>query len=228
MCKKKMDAIRNEKPLNTRKGLRRFLGITNYDCKFIKGYSTIARPLHKLTKDVPFEWMHQCQEVFKELREALITAPVLALPADTGKFHPETDASDIVTGAVLYQMQNDRGYRPVGYASKLYSEAEKGYTTYDKEMLGVMRGLEDWRNLLIGTSEPFKIMTDHQNLTYFREPQKLTLRQVNWMTKLQDYNFMIKHIKGNNNTRADALSGLEGVEKGEHKTAMLLPESYFV
>jgi hypothetical protein len=55
ISRKKTDAIREEKPPNTRKGLRRFLGITNYYQKFIKGYSSIARPLHKLTKDVLFE-----------------------------------------------------------------------------------------------------------------------------------------------------------------------------
>jgi hypothetical protein len=79
----------------------------------------------------------------------------------------------------------------VGYTSKSYSKAEKSYTTYNKEMLGVMRGLEKWWSLLIGAAEPFKIWTDHQNLTYFQEPQKLTSRQVDWTTKLQDYNFMI-------------------------------------
>jgi hypothetical protein len=44
--------------------------------------------------------------------------------------------------------------------------------TYNKELLGIMHMLDDWQNLLIGTAEPFKILTDHQNLTYFREPQK--------------------------------------------------------
>jgi hypothetical protein len=56
ISKKKMKAIQDEKPLTTRKGLRRFLGITNYHQKFIKGYLSLARPLHDLTKDVPFEW----------------------------------------------------------------------------------------------------------------------------------------------------------------------------
>jgi hypothetical protein len=80
---------------------------------------------------------------------------------------------------ILYQIQEDGEYHPVGYTLKSYNDTEKNYTTYDKEMLGVMRGLEEWRNLLIEVAKPLKIMTDHRNLTYFREPQKLTSRQVN-------------------------------------------------
>jgi hypothetical protein len=77
---------------------------------------------------------------------------------------------------------------------------------YDKEMLAIMRALEEWRSLLVGTSKPFEILMDHQNLMYFCEPQKLTSRQVNWTTKLQDYDFVIKHVSGTSNIPADALS----------------------
>jgi hypothetical protein len=212
----------------TRKGLRRFLGITNYHRKFIQGYSALTRPLHELTKDVPFDWTRKCQGAFERLITALTTAPVLALPADEGLFRLEMDASDLATGAVLSQAQPDGTYRPIGYASKYYSDAEKSYTTYDKEMLGVMRGLEEWRSLLIGAAEPFEIWTGHRNLTYFQEPQKLMSRQVNWTTKLQDFNFVIWHVEGPSNARADALSRPEGAEKPEHKVTTLLPDRLFV
>jgi hypothetical protein len=167
ISKKKTEAITNKKLPTTRKGLQRLLGITNYHRKFIQGYSTIARPLHELMKDVPFYWTRDCQDTFDQLITALTTAPVLALPADEGLFRLEMDASDLATGAVLSQKQEDGTFQPIGYASKSYNEAEKSYTTYDKEMLGVMRGLEEWRSLLIGTAEPFEIWTDHRNLTYF-------------------------------------------------------------
>jgi hypothetical protein len=103
ISKKKTEAITNEKPPTTRKGSRQFLGITNYHRKFIQGYSTIARPLHELTKDVPFDWDRKCQEAFEKLVEALTTAPVLALLADEGLFWLKTDTSDLATGAVLSQ-----------------------------------------------------------------------------------------------------------------------------
>jgi hypothetical protein len=99
---KKVEAIRREEPPVTRKGVRRFLGLTNYHRKFIQDYSSIARPLHNLTKDVKFEWDDACQGAFDRLKESLSSAPVLALPRDEGKFQLETDASDVATGAVLY------------------------------------------------------------------------------------------------------------------------------
>jgi hypothetical protein len=67
ISKKKTEAICNEQPPSTKKGLRRFLGITNYHRRFIKEYSTITRPLHELTKDVPYIWDQPCQEAFKKL-----------------------------------------------------------------------------------------------------------------------------------------------------------------
>jgi hypothetical protein len=104
ISKKKMEAITKEEPLTTRKALQRFLEITNYHRKFIKGYSSIARPLHELTKDVPYEWNTNCQEAFKTLQEALVMAPVLTIPRDNGKFRLETNASDTAMGAVLSQV----------------------------------------------------------------------------------------------------------------------------
>jgi hypothetical protein len=187
----------------------------NYHRKFIQRYSMITRPLHELTKDVPFDWMRSCQVAFETLVLALTTAPVLALPSDEGLFHLETNTSDLATGAVLSQMQPDGTCQLVRYTSKSYNDAENSYTTYDKEMLAVMRGLEEWRSLLIGAAQPFEILTDHQNLTYFREPQKLTARQVNWTTKLQDYSFTIRHIDGSSNSRVDALSRSEGAKRQE-------------
>jgi hypothetical protein len=79
----------------------------NYHRRFIQDYSSIARPLHKLMKDVKFKWSNECQWTFEKLKEVLTTALVLVLPKDTGFFRLETDTSNMVTGAVLYQQQDD-------------------------------------------------------------------------------------------------------------------------
>jgi hypothetical protein len=107
VSEKKTETIKKEQPPSTRKGLHQFLRITNYHRKFIQGYSSIARPLHELTKDVPYNWTESCQEAFEKLKEALVMAPVLVLPADEGLFQLETDASDLATRAVLSQVQPD-------------------------------------------------------------------------------------------------------------------------
>jgi hypothetical protein len=219
----KVKAIHNEKPPKTKKGIRHFLGLMNYHQRFIKDYLQKARPLHDLTKDVPYEWSEACQQAFDELKEALATSLVLALPKDQGKFWLETDTSDMATGAILSQEQTNGSYRPLGYASKSFSEVEQRYTTYNKELLGIMCGLKEWRNLLISMAELFEILTDHHNLTYVKEPQKLTRRQVNWTTKLQDYDFIIKHVSSVSNGQADVLSRPGNVKKVSAKVGVVLP-----
>jgi len=90
----------------------------------------------------------------------------------------ETDASDVVTGGVASQQQDNETWKPLGFTLKTLNDAKRNYMTYDKEMLVIMRGLEEWQALLLGIKEPFKIWTDHRNLVYYRDPKKLTQRHV--------------------------------------------------
>ena len=74
-------------------------------------------------------------------------------------------------------------------------------------------------------AEPFEVWTDHKNLKYFREPHKLNERQAQWYLKLQDYDFMLKHISGKMNTKADILSQKDQVNmKDDNKDVQLLKD----
>ena len=223
-------AILEEKPPRTKRGVQRFLGMANVYRRFIEGFARIAKPLHELTADKPFVWGDAQQTAFEELKARLVTHPVLATVADAGTLRVETDASDVATGAVLSQKQSDGTWRPIGYASKLLNPAERNYTTYDKELLAIMRALEEWRSTLISTTEPFEIWTDHRNLVYYRDPQKLTRKQVGWSAKLQDYNFVIRHISGKANRMPDGLlrPGEGDDEKKEPEKQTLLPKDVFI
>ena len=103
--------------------------------------------------------------------------------------------------------------------------AERNYKIYDKELLAIVETLSKWRQYLLDIIEPFKIWTDHENLKYFQEPHKLNGRQARWYLKLQDYNFTLKHIPGNMNTKADILSRKEQVNtKEDNKDVQLFKE----
>jgi hypothetical protein len=61
-----------------------FLGLAGYYRRFIKGFSTIAIPMTRLTwKEAKWEWTKEYEESFQELKKRLATAPVLTLPSGT-------------------------------------------------------------------------------------------------------------------------------------------------
>src|ERR1700719_1259406 len=170
--------IRNwPRPRNV-KEVQRFNGMLNYLRWHIPNLLARTKPLFRLTGKVPWKWDEEEEAAFQDLRLALMSAPVLALPQDKGRWKVEMDASNLVTGGVLSQLQMDGTWRVVDYISKALTAAERNYDVYDKEFLAVIWALQECRSYLIGADELIKIWTDHANLQNFRKPQKLKLRQV--------------------------------------------------
>jgi len=97
-------------------------------------------------------------------------------------------------------------WRPVAFLSKSLNETERNYEIHDKEMLAVIRGLENWRHLLEGARFKFEIWTDHKNLEYFMKVQKLNRRQARWALYLSRFDFILKHVPGTKMGKADGLS----------------------
>jgi len=108
----------------------------------------------------------------------------------------EVNASDYVIGEVLSMKCGDGKWRLVVYLSKLLNKMERNYEIYNKEILAVIRGLENWRHLLEGARFKFEIWTDYKNLEYFMKAQKLNRRQVRWALYLSRFDFTLKHILG--------------------------------
>ena len=108
----------------------------------------------------------------------------------------QMDASKLGTGAVLLQ-QDDQGVsHPCAYLSQALVGAEQNYQVYDLELLAVIRALKAWRPYLISPVDATVIYTDHQNITYFRQLQDLTARQMRWHSVLQEYPVQFVHIVG--------------------------------
>ena len=89
----------------------------------------------------------------------------------------EVDVSDYATGGVLSIEYKDGKWRPVAFLLKSLNKTERNYEIHDKEMLAVIRELENWRYLLKSAKYRFEIWTDYKNIEYFRKTQKLNQRQ---------------------------------------------------
>ncbi|RVW82528.1 Transposon Ty3-I Gag-Pol polyprotein [Vitis vinifera] len=102
-------------------------------------------------EDAEFIWTKACQEAFKRLKSLLTTAPIVRSPNWSLPFELMCDASDYAVGAVLGQREDGKPY-VVYYASKTLNDAQKNYTTTEKELLAVVFALDKFRNYLLGTS----------------------------------------------------------------------------
>ncbi|SJL02936.1 uncharacterized protein ARMOST_06277 [Armillaria ostoyae] len=188
-----------------KKELQSFLGFTNFYRKFIKNYSKVVRVLTQLTGKAEWTWGTAQNQAFQQLKKQMAEDVILAIPNKTGRFQVEADASNGAIGAVLSQEQGGV-WRPVAFMSKVLTATERNYEIYDKELLAIMLTLSDWRHYLMGALEDIEIWMDHQNLQYFRKPQKLNRRQARWVTELAEYHFVLKHKPGTANVKADLLS----------------------
>ena len=113
---KKVSAIKEYPIPKTTTEIRSFLGMCNYYRKFVKSYSHIAAPLHKLThKDTPYVWSEECNMAFEQLKTCMTTAPVLMYPSEEKKFILTTDASDLSVGYMLSQNDDEGRERAISY-----------------------------------------------------------------------------------------------------------------
>jgi Reverse transcriptase (RNA-dependent DNA polymerase)/RNase H-like domain found in reverse transcriptase/Integrase zinc binding domain/Aspartyl protease len=208
--------------------VRSFLGLANYFRRFIEHYSQIAAPLTALLKGgekkdrqgrllnqgklkpeqadrlvSAFEqtWTPKCDTAFAQLKNALVQAPVLVLPDFDKPFTLVCDACDTAIGGILLQES-----RPVAYYSRKLNGPELRYSASDKEMLGVIAGLREWRCYLEG--RPFVIETDHQPNTYLDElpPSAHSLkRRARWLAESGGFDYTWKYRPGATNV-ADPVS----------------------
>jgi len=185
-----------------------FLGFVNFYRRFIRDFSAKARPLFDLTRsEQVWTWSGREQVAFEDLKTAVTTAPVLVSPQESDPFRIEADSSDFATGAVLSQQSTmDGKWHPVAFYSKFLSSVEQNYEIHDKEMLAIIRVLEEWRHFLEGATHLVEIWTNHKNLEYFMTAKKLNCRQARWSLHLARFDFLFHHRPGHTMGKPDALS----------------------
>ncbi|TYK21801.1 pol protein [Cucumis melo var. makuwa] len=194
--------------------IRSFLGLAGYYRRFVEDFSRIASPLTQLTrKGTPFVWSPACESSFQELKQKLVSAPVLTVPDGSESFVIYSDASKKGLGCVLMQQG-----RVVAYASRQLKSHEQNYPTHELELAAVVFALKIWRHYLCG--EKIQIFTDHKSLKYFFTQKKLNMRQRRWLELVKDYDCEILYHTGNANVVAVALS-----KKVAHSAALITKQA---
>ncbi|GBO01594.1 Retrovirus-related Pol polyprotein from transposon 412 [Araneus ventricosus] len=115
--------------------LRIYIGLCTYYRRFVKDFSTIARPVHKVTEvKSNFNWTDECEKSFISLKQALTSPLILIYPRIDKDFILDTDGSNEGTGAVLFQNIGNEE-RVIAYFSKRLSKPERNYCAARNELL---------------------------------------------------------------------------------------------
>lgn len=221
MDPEKVEAIMNWETPRSVSDIKAFLGFASFYRRFISGFSKKARPLIERTKGETyltssgkrkvkynaFTWDGTCQKAFDDVKDAFLSAPILAYFDPEKETWIETDASDFVTAGVLSQMHNGI-LRPVAFLSKKMSAAECNYMIYDKELLAIICAFKLWKPevMSLAPENPVKVFTDHKNLEYFMSTKQLTRRQARWAEFLSEFNFKITYRPGKQGEKPDILT----------------------
>ena len=192
--------------------MQKFLGVTGYFRRFIKGYARIAKPLKDLLqgensklKSHPVGLPPDALAAFQELKMKCLMTPVLAFVDFKKPFLLETDASIEGLGAVLSQKQYDGCYHPVTYACRGLKGGELKYHSSKLEFLALKWFVtEQFRKYL--QYQSFLVRTDNNPLTYVMMTPNLDAVGYRWVAAMAGYNFKIEYVCRMDNKVADALS----------------------
>lgn len=209
-CPDKVKAVIDTPPPTNVSEVRSFVGMVMYYSKFIKNTSTILAPLYNLLKlHSKFHWDTACHEAFIKIKKLLASSTVLMHYTPELPLVLTTDASGVGVSAILSQLTLE-GERPVAYASRSLTSAEKGYAQIDREALAIVFGVKKYHQYLYGRK--FILRTDHKPLTHIFSPKAgipimAAARMQRWAVLLAGYNYDIEYVTSNRNC-ADALSRL--------------------
>ncbi|KXJ73632.1 hypothetical protein RP20_CCG015350 [Aedes albopictus] len=197
--------VEYERPTTVTK-LRRFLGMANYYRRFIPDFSGITAGLTDLlkTKTKVIRWTEEAEKSFCEIKELLISAPILGSPDFNKEFTIQTDASDVAVAGILTQQHQD-GERVISYFSHKLTTPQKNYHAAEKEALAALLAIDAFRGYIEGYH--FTLITDSSALTHILHTKwKVGSRCSRWSLDLQQYDMTVVHRKGRDNVIPDALS----------------------
>ena len=204
----KVRSIVDMQPPNDVKELQSFLGMVNYLNRFSPILAQASEPIRNLNKQgVPYQWQPEQQQAFEQIKDIISKAPVLAFYDVNKENVIQSDAS--LKGLVCVLLQDGK---PVCYASRSLSEAEKRYSNIERELLAACWSLEKLHHYIYGKN--VRLETDHKPLEsiWKKSISCASPRLQRLLLRMAKYDVDVKYIPGKTNVVADAMSRVSHME----------------
>ena len=195
------------------KGLQTFLGMVNYLNRFTPRLARLTTPLRELCKKGrEFQWGPEHSKAFADVKKEITSAKNLPFYDSAKPLTLQVDASLNGLGAALIQNNG-----PIAFASKSLTEAESRYSNIEREMLGIVFGLERFHHYVYGRH--VLVETDHKPLEAIARKNLANAppRLSRMLLRIQHYDAEIKYVPGKEIPLADALSRITPCPDGEIK-----------
>ena len=192
------------------KSLRRFLGMVGFYRRLIPNFAQVVIPLTETIKKNPNEkklmLTTEAKEAFKEIKLILANLSVLSHPsAAATHYQLVTDSSSYAVGAALHQIIDSKPV-PIGFFSKKLTEAQRKYSTFDRELLAAFLAVLHFKPQIEGRQ--VTLFTDHKPLVsaYKKTSLLKSDKQQRHLSIITEYVADIAYIRGDQNIVADCLS----------------------
>ena len=192
--------------------LRSFLGMVQYYDRFIPGLATNCAVLYDLLqKNSKWKWTTEHTKAIEVVKASLTSTDTLTHYDPSLPLSLACDASPAGIGAVIFHTLPGGKEKPVAYASRKLIVAEQNYAQIQKEALGIVFGVQKFRQYLMGRK--FQLITDHKPLVTIFHPNKgipemAASRLQRWAIILSSYDYDVKYQPSTLHGNADGLSRL--------------------
>ena len=161
-------------------------------------------------KSKKFKWTGEAEKAFNDIKELLVSPPVLKAPTPDGLFHLENDTSGDGVGGTLLQKQGDE-WVVIGYHSKRLPQSAKNFGITKLELTGLLVNIHGFMQLLHNWY--FEVLVDHKAIEYMikSKTESPTTRLKTLLLKLSEYTIDLKYQKGSEMHTSDALSRLQNI-----------------
>ena len=209
--KDKCEAIQNLHSPKTLKQMRAFCGMVNFLSSFLPNLRRLLIPIYDLQKkSKKFKWTEEVTKAFNDIKELLISPPVLKAPLPDCLFCLESDTSQEDVGGTLLQKQGNE-WVVIGYHSKRLPQSAKNFGITELEMTGLLVNIHGFMQLLC--NRYFEVLVDHKAIKYMikSKTESPNTRPKTLLLKWSEYTIDFRYQKGSEIHTSDAMSRLQNI-----------------